>query len=127
MAASKRSWLARECRSQASPPLLFGGLGVRPFPLFRSPPFRKGNGAPGGASGFARPALAEPCDRPHRRLVRPPPPLVWGRRLPALHRRSRAFARSRPRKAESHTSPASVLSAGSALERLMSAPFRQAK
>src|SRR3954454_10695610 len=34
------------------------------FPFFRS--LERGDGAPGGASGFARPALAEPCDRPHR-------------------------------------------------------------
>src|SRR5215204_7194229 len=76
MTASKRSWLARHCRSQASPPLLFGGRGVRPFP-FSVPPRREWSAGRrqevcetsfGGALRSAPPG----------RLARPPAPVGVG-------------------------------------------------
>src|SRR5215204_3856747 len=84
MTASKRSWLARHCRSQASPPLLFGGRGVRPFP-FSVPPRREWSAGRrqevcetsfGGALRSAPPG----------RLARPPAPVGVGAAPPGAPR-----------------------------------------
>src|SRR5215213_3525296 len=102
------------------------------FPFFF--PSKRGMERREAPAGLRDPLWRSLAIGPAGRLVRPPPPLVWGRRLPALHRRQACavcacltasdagLARYRPASTTLYRAPLPA-----PLQRLMRAPLGRAR